>query len=432
MNTVHRKKEVLSWLVHVLYLVFLASLVLSFRAVSSITIVVIFLAEIILDRPVLSFLFQKDIQNLFLAGCFLLFLLQIIALFYTHNTQEGWSNIRIKTGLLITPLAIRISTYVTATTRKKLLSQYCLVLAAATFYCLCISFKYYLELHDSSHFFYHLLVKPLNKHAVYFSLLLMVCLIFLLENIIEDGRLFPRPFHITVIIYLSLFLILLSSKLVIIFYLLYLFCWFVRVLQNKKMKKRVTSALLIFGILIVSLVFATRNPISSRFYEIVEGNIKIVTQDSFKKSDYFNGLQFRLLQWKFVSEILTEKKRWLIGVSPGDAQLILNEKYLSKNMYSGEPSTGSRGYLVYNTHNQFLQTVLQNGIIGLLVLLTICFSLLRMVVQDKSWYTGSIVLLLLVWLFTEAPFETQYGIMISTFFPLFIYTGKTRSPKFAE
>jgi O-antigen ligase len=432
MNTVHRKKQVLSWLVHVLYLVFLASLVLSFRAVSSITIVAIFLAEIILDKSALSCLFQKDIQNLFLAGCFLLFLLQIIALLYTHDIHEGWSNIRIKTGLLITPLAIRISSYINAVTRKKLLSQYCLVLASATFYCLCISFIFYLESHDSSHFFYHSLVKPFNQHAVYFSLLIMVGLIFLLENIIEDDRLFPRPFHITLIIYLSLFLILLSSKLVIIFYLLYLFCWFVRVLQNKKIKKLVTSALLIFGILIISLVFATRNPISSRFYEIAEGNIKIVTQDSFKKSDYFNGLQFRLLQWKFVSEILTEKKRWLIGVSPGDAQSILNEKYLSKNMYSGEPATGSRGYLVYNTHNQFLQTVLQNGIIGLLVLLAICFSLLKMVAQNRSWYTGPVILLLLAWLFSEAAFETQYGIMIFTFFPLLIYTGKTTSTKFAE
>ncbi|MEP7374660.1 MAG: O-antigen ligase family protein [Chitinophagaceae bacterium] len=432
MNTAHRKKEVLTPVIYVLYLVFLASLVLSFRAVSSITIVAIFLAEIILNRYALLSLCQKDIQNLFLAGCFLLFLLQVIALVYTHDTQEGWSNIRIKTGLLITPLAIRISSYINVVTRKKLLSQYCLVLAVTTFYCLYVSFKFYLELHDSSHFFYHTLVKPLNQHAVYFSLLLMVGLVFLLENIIQGDRPFPRPFHIALVVYLSIFLILLSSKLVIVFYLLYLFSWFIRVLQNKKMKKLVTSALLIFGILIVSLVFATRNPISSRFYEIAEGSIKIVTQDSFKKSDYFNGLQFRLLQWKFVSEILTEKKRWLIGVSPGDAQSILNEKYLSKNMYSGEPSTGSRGYLVYNTHNQFLQTVLQNGVIGLLFLLTICFSLLRMVVQDKNWYTGSIILLLLVWLFTEAPFETQYGIMIFTFFPLFINTGKIKSTKFAE
>ena len=171
--------------------------------------------------------------------------------------------------------------------------------------------------------------------------------------------------------------------------------------------------------MVITLTFTIKNPISKRFYEIAKGNIKIVTHDSFKKSDYFNGLQFRLLQWKFVGEILTEKKRWLIGVSPGDAQATLNEKYLAKNMYSGETSRGDRGYLVYNTHNQFLQTVLQNGIIGLAVLMMICVPLLKLALQNKKKPGSFIILLLLAWLFTEAAFETQYGIVIFIFFSLF-------------
>src|SRR5204863_4826360 len=115
---------------------FLASLVLSFRAVSSMSIVPIFVAEIVINRSALSSLFQKNIKNLFLAGCFLFFLIQVIALLYTHNMQGGWSNIRIKTGLLITPLAICISSFISPATRKKLLFHYCLVLAVVTFYCL--------------------------------------------------------------------------------------------------------------------------------------------------------------------------------------------------------------------------------------------------------------------------------------------------------
>lgn len=422
-----RKKEVVSLIIYALYLVFLASLVLSFRAVSSLSIVAIFLVEIIINKSAFSCLFQKNSKNLFLAGCFFFFLLQGMALFYTHNTQEGWSNIRIKTGLLITPLAICVSSFNTSITKKKLLFHYCLVLAAASFYCLCISIIHYFKFQDTAHFFYHSLVMPLNQHAVYFSLLVIVGLVFLLENITEAVPSYSRSFQIFLIAYLSGFLLLLSSKLVIFFFIVYLAFWFIRLLQNNRMKKLVTAAFLTFSVLIITLVFATRNPISNRFYEIAEGGIKLVTQDSFKKGDYFNGLQFRLLQWKFVDEILTENKRWMIGVSPGDAQSLLNKKYLSKNMYSGEPSRGDRGYLVYNTHNQFLQTVLQNGIIGLLVLLTICFSLLKMVSQNKSWYAGFIIVLLLAWLFTEAAFETQYGIMIFTFFPLFIYTGETRS-----
>jgi len=33
-------------------------------------------------------------------------------------------------------------------------------------------------------------------------------------------------------------------------------------------------------------------------------------------------------------------------------------------------------------------------------------------------------LLLLAWLFSEAALETQFGIMIFTFFPLFVYADR--------
>jgi O-antigen ligase len=134
---------------------------------------------------------------------------------------------------------------------------------------------------------------------------------------------------------------------------------------------------------------------------------------------YFNGLQFRLLQWKFTPEILNENQRWLIGMSPGDARYFLNQKYISSKMYTGDPARGNKGFLVYNTHNQFLETLLQTGITGLAVLCFICISLVRISREKKRLMLSSLVLLMLAWFFTESVLETQYGVMIFTFFPLF-------------
>jgi len=425
MNTKLRKKRIPDLFIHLLYLIFFTSLIFSFRAVSSISIGAILLAGITTNnRSAISSLLQKNSRNLFLAGCILLFLLQIIAILYTNNMQTGWINMRIKTGLLITPLAICCTAYINTDTQKKLLSHYCLILFLATCYCICVSFLHYRETKDSSIFFYHALVSPLNQHAVYFSLLIMIGLIFLLESISKSEFIFNRFFHFFLILYFSIFLFLLSSKLVIVFYLFYLVYYFITLLQKNKMNQKAITGLFILCIALASFVFAVRNPISERFYEIIKGDIKIVTQSKFDKGDYFNGLQFRLLQWKFVGEILKENNRWWPGVSPGDSQDLLNEKYISKNMYTGDPESGSRGYLIYNTHNQFLETLLQNGIIGLVVLLIICFSLLKMAVQKKSRMTSFVVLLLFAWLFTESAFETQYGILIFTFFPLFFNAGK--------
>src|SRR5688572_5466302 len=315
-----RKNKIPDSFNHILYLIFLTSLVFSFRAVSSISIIAIILVNIITNRSALSSFFHKNNRTIFLAGCALLFLLQILALLYTVNTQQGWTNVRIKTGLLVTPLAIFCSIYVDQDTRKKLFYHYCLVLAIAALYCLFISFSNYRETNDTSLFFYHSLASPLKQHAIYFSLLIVIGLIFLMESIDKNDFLFNRLFHISLIIYLSVFLFLLSSKLIISFFLFYLVYYFIKLFQKNKLNRLAITLSIILSISFVSLVFVSRNPIRERFYDIIKGDIKVVTQDNFDQSDYFNGLQFRLLQWRFVAEILTENKRWWMGVSPGDAQ----------------------------------------------------------------------------------------------------------------
>jgi hypothetical protein len=51
-----------------------------------------------------------------------------------------------------------------------------------------------------------------------------------------------------------------------------------------------------------------------------------------------------------------------------------------------------------------------------------------MAVLKKNRMTSFTILLLLAWLFTESVLETQYGIIIFTFFPLFVADGKIEKP----
>ena len=413
---------------HALFLLFLVSVIFSLRAISSISIAAILLTGIISRLFTKTRSFNSKYRVYFLAGCATLFLLQVIAIFYTKDTSEGWNSVRIKTGLMITPLAVYVSSWLDASMQRKLLYQYCVVLVIASLFCLGIAFSNYMESGKVDEFFYHNLVSPLAQHAIYFSLLVLFGIIFLLEAIKNNQFIYSPYFNFFLVIYLSIVLLLLSSKLVITFYLVYLFFAFLAMLKKGKFPRLVNMGLPGLVIVAFVLLFAIPNPVSQRFYDIAKGNINILKQEKFKPSDYFNGLQFRLLQWKFVPEILSESKRWWIGVGPGDSQSYLDEKYLSKNMYSGDPARGTRGYLIYNTHNQFLETTLQTGIIGLIVLIATCYFMLKMAVQQNTRLTIVTVLVLLTFLSTEAPFETQYGIIIFMFFPMFLtaadYFGK--------
>jgi O-antigen ligase len=186
------------------------------------------------------------------------------------------------------------------------------------------------------------------------------------------------------------------------------------------LKKPLVIGLILFFFAGLSLLFMTSNPVSNRFKEIAEGDLAIVQQDSFHPADYFNGLQFRLLQWKLVPEILNENKSWWTGVGAGNAQELLNKKYISKNMYRGKPGTDDRGYLLYNTHNQLLESLLKNGIPGAVLFLFICFALLQIAWRNKNTIVRFTILLLFFYAFTESVLETQYGILIFSFFPLFL------------
>jgi O-antigen ligase len=186
------------------------------------------------------------------------------------------------------------------------------------------------------------------------------------------------------------------------------------------LKKSIVAVFILFPLTVLSLLFLTSNPVSNRFKELLKGDLAIVQQKNYQPADYFNGLQFRLLQWKLVPEILNENKSWWTGVGAGNAQQLLNQKYISKNMYRGVPGTADTGYLVYNTHNQLLESLLKIGITGAVLYLLICFSLLQIAWKNKNRIVRFTILLLFFYSFTESTLETQYGILIFTFFPLFL------------
>jgi O-antigen ligase len=403
-----------------LYITFFTGLIFSFRAVSSISTGLILLTGLLLNRKQTGSFLSEKLKNPFIACCSVYFLFQFIFLFNSHDFPEAWRQIQIKAGLLFVPLAVCCCDYINSVTRKKLLALFSILLATACLYCLIMSFIHYINTSDTSHFFYHSLVSPLEQHAVYFSLLVFVTILFLLENVKTREWLHSRMFHLTLTLFFSFFLILLSSKLVIIFFGVYLIYFFWTLRKTMHLKKGIAAVFILCLLTVLSLLFITNNPVSNRFKEVLNGNLAIVQQENYQPADYFTGLQFRLLQWKLVPEILNETKSWWTGVGPENAKPILDQKYISKNMYSGKPGTSDTGYLVYNTHNQLLESLLKTGIPGAFLFLLIFFSMLNIARKNKKPVLLFSVLLLLIYSFSESILETQYGVIIFTFFPLFL------------
>jgi O-antigen ligase len=412
--------KTLSSILFILYILFFTGLIFSFRAISSSSSGLILLAGVFFNKQETGSFFSGNLKKPFIACCAVYFLFQLTSFLNSHDISEDWRQVQLKAGIVFIPLAVCCCSFVNKLTRKKLLAIYSILLAAAGSYCITMAFIHYSNTGDTTHFFYHPLVSPLKQHAVYFSLLVFIALLFLLEAVKTKEWLFNGVLHFTFVIFLSFLLILLSSRLVIIFSGLYLLFYFLAFLKTMKLNKYVVVGMILLLIAGMTLLFTTNNPVSNRFKEIARGDLEVVGKESYRPDDYFNGLQFRLLQWKLVPEILNEKKSWWTGVGPANAQGLLIQKYISKNMYHGKPGSADIGYKLYNTHDQLLESLLKNGIPGTVLFLLICFSMMQLAWKNKNRVLRFTIVLLLFFAFTESVLETQYGVIIFTFFPLFL------------
>ena len=125
----------------------------------------------------------------------------------------------------------------------------------------------------------------------------------------------------------------------------------------------------------------------------------------------------RILVWKAAMEVIKDDP--IIGVGTGDVKKELRKVYKEKNIESAYEDH-------LNAHNQYIQTTVALGIIGLLVLLS--FFFLPIIYAYKNNNPLYIIFLALVgfhFLF-ESMLERQAGVVFYAFFNslLFYFTIK--------
>ena len=405
-----------------LYVVFLASNVFAFRAITSICLVLLVVTGLIKSKLETGNWSTTEWKNPFFIACCVYFFVQTFFLLYAPHTHSSLKEIGTKTAIVVTPFCLCCCSNFSRKFFEKLMICYVFIILFFEIICLSSAAYRFFILHASIEtFFYHTLVSPFKQHAVYVSILVFIALIYLLDKAKHDPS--KRKFTIiSLIATFVLFILLLSSKLVITFMSISVVYYLASSLQNISgiTSIRTAGLGLLAMLLIVGCISFTNNPISKRYHEVLFTNIALVQQKDFTPDTYFDGIQFRLLEWRFVKEILNERNAWQTGVS-SDAQTLLNDKYKSTHMYIGDGRSTDQGYLDYNTHNQFLEATLHAGVFSLAAFIFLCAGLVYLTVKAKNTILTILVMLLLVYSFNESILERQYGIIIFTFIPLFLY-----------
>ncbi len=355
-------------------------------------------------------------RQAFVILCSLFYLLEIAGLFYTHHFSNGFYHAQTEASFFVIPLLFFSYEKIDKKLTNNILGAFCLTVFLTSLYCVITGIIHYTQSGDISSLFFKDLVSPIHQHPVYFSVYTLICMVYLFFSINGSASVKKIFLLLAALIYFSLLLFLLRSKMVVAITFIYAVYQLTLILVYRKGLSRFTALYPLWLISMILIILFTSNPFSKQVNLLYVTDWSKIHETRFNSDDRFGDIGIRLTLGKFGIHILNESRAWIFGVSPGDAQNDVNLKIISSGMFTGYPGTDDHGFINYNLHDQYLQTLLNSGIVGLILLLGIL-----LVVYKKSYENKDPVLFFTLFAFTsffltESVLERQMGIVPFFFF----------------
>lgn len=319
-----------------------------------------------------------------------LFWLSLFSTLYSLNIDQALKVVVRNLPLIIFPLVL-FSTIKDANGIMKVLKIFSVAVIVA------LLFGYvkaiYLKANNLGDFFYYTdFAKVLGIHTTYFALFIVIAMTFFVLDRIKFKSV---PTFITVcsLLFLTFALYTISARVSL---LALLVIGFILILGYGKLMSRKKKLVLFSSILLIVLAFS----ISPNFQKRNSGTSNFGYQTP--------EVNTRLLHWQVVIHKISENNI-LIGSGFGPAYDNLYQEYLNAGFIEGYRRE-------YNAHNQFLETTLRYGIIGLLFLLSILIYSLYKAIRSREIIPVLIMSILVVFMLTESILERHSGIVVFSLF----------------
>jgi O-antigen ligase len=153
---------------------------------------------------------------------------------------------------------------------------------------------------------------------------------------------------------------------------------------------------------------------------------KIVRFEDFSYQEYdihlVSSINIRYINWGCSIEVLKQDHNWLTGLGIGSPQAHLNLCYKDRNDWIYESQM--------NAHNDYLDEMLRNGVVGLLLLLSALAIPMVLALRQQHYTYFSMLVLFAVCIITENMLNRQAAIMFYALFnSAFAFYELNRSTK---
>lgn len=344
------------------------------------------------------------------------FLVTLISTIYTINTNEAFQAWSGQITIFLIPIVFCLNPFDIKKYKPQLLTGFAMVCTATIAYLsidALITIKHYhlpFMVLFSGAFTNHNFSEPINMHATFFSMQVVIALVYLLSLLVKETGRYKKLCYLFCCVVLLAGIIQLSSKSIFVVLAVIInvvFPYFL-LTGKKRLQFIITSVAL-------TMLIAGGITISGNFRE------RYITSltDDLSNSVPGQTTDTRLARWQITYGLI--KMSPVIGYGAGSEIGLLQDGFYNHKLYNS--------YLnKLNTHSEYLSFLLKSGIIGLLIYLgTLAFGF-RAALRDKDVLFLTFMLLIAVVSLSENLLDVDKGIIFYAFFFTFFTTEKTKQP----
>lgn len=345
---------------------------------------------------------KKNLKYILLFSA--IFWIYLFGMIFTQNVERGWNVVILKFSFLAFPLIFGVSDqrFIQKKQLMFLLEAFILITTSSVLFSLIHAAYEYIKLSDQQAFFYARLSYLLHPsyYALYvnFALIAVLCRL-LVTKVVEKRR--SRILYWSLIPIYIIFLILLESKAGLIGLISVMFMSLIHIVFTEKNYKSAISLALISTIS-VTLTVSLLPQTTQRVNQVVES-----IEEKEESAANHSAAAARFYLWEAAFKTYLEKP--VFGHGSGDVKEQLMHQYeLQNNTRAIE--------MKYDSHNQYLQTLVGTGILGLISLLILVGFPMLFSFNGKILFYFLLGFLMAINLLVESMFERQAGVMFYAFF----------------
>ena len=338
-------------------------------------------------------------KEIFYTGI-LFFIIHLISVAYSDNQERAWFDIEVKLSLLVFPLLFLFKSPIIIKHKKLIFYSFVIGSISSSIIMLTNAFSDYSELGSAAFYYTNITLFHPSYMAMYFIFAISIIINFMVSH--------KRTVKVQLI---SAFLILFLLRMIFLFQskagiltiiVISIFLLIISLIRLRSLLLKIAISILVVSLTLVMVQKSSR-------LQAMMTSVKEISETG-QSDDYTTGIRFSI--WKITIDEI--RNNWILGVGAGDIKPTLFKKYENQKVDFAFNQN-------LNVHNQYLETFLGQGILGISLLLAMFFFGFKEASKRKSWFLTVFLILIAFSFGPESMLNNQAGVIFFAFFYNFLF-----------